>query len=478
MAERLYRLISEQRDRLGTAVSTSDVFERQFGSEMASWELMLQKQFREHVSGRTYIHRGFVHHTRDTSLVMLTPSPWLADGVLIYFRPDQTLPPDGAFVETVGQRIAAPGLLQRSDATVEAFTADSVSDLPLDFLREIRPPFTLEELSDLLFEHVGMAEPSKQVFARLFVSSPPFESAIGGFTTGVQALVSKRQVQRLMTFMKRVLPPTLRGRHGPYHSVRGVRVSTPRVWRLDVGSIARSRLRALCLERQDPAGFKEVSVGALTNNVTSALPDVPLALGHEDFWVETRDATDLRLPVLKSAITYQLLAPAVARRSVEAMTRHVLSGLEHLRDSFGLDASTLARGGVLDADTLGRPLSVVRLARSTARAEWRDKVTARELRRSWDRVLEPALKEFLEIAVLGAEAEHEWGGRQKYSKFDTRVLRALKRLDTGVSGSLGPSLDEIAAEAKVEVHVAAEALEKMKTAGVVYEPRPHHFRLV
>ncbi|MHA1770825.1 MAG: hypothetical protein ACTSYL_09800 [Candidatus Thorarchaeota archaeon] len=478
MADELFRLIMEERDRLSDVVSSSDIFDRQFGSELAAWELQLQREFREHVRGRLYRFRGFVHYTRDTSLIMLTPSPWLADGVFIYIRREQELPPEGGYVEIIGQRIVAPGPLQKTNTTLEAFTADSIKIQQLDFVREVRPPFSLKELSSLLFERVGMAEASKRVFALLFVSSPPFEGAVGGLTAGIQALASKAQVKRLMTFMRRVLPPTLRGRWSAYRTVRGVRVSTPKIWRLDTGSISAVRLRQLALKRKDPLGFQEVSVGALTSASTSALPDVPMALTSEDFWVDTRDAGDLRLPILKSAITFQLLAPSVTRRSVDSSTKHILDRLERLQDSFGLDATALSRGGVLDADALGRPLSVLRLARSSARADWKEKITLRELKRAWNRVLEPALKEYLEITALHKEAETEWGGARKFEKLNTKVLRALKRLDSGKRGDLGPTLDEIAAEASVERHTAAEALEKMKDSGVVYEPRPGHYRLV
>ncbi len=478
MTEDLYRLIMEERDRLSDAVSSSDIFERQFGSELAAWELRLQRGFREHVTGRTYRFHGFVHYTRDSSLIMLTPSPWLVDGVLVYFREDQELPPAGGYVDVVGRRIVAPGPLQRNNSALEAFTADAVQITPLDFIEEIRPPLSLKDLSSLLFEQVGMAEASKRVFAQLFVSSPPFEGAVGGLTAGIQALASRSQVRRLMTFMKHVLPPTLRGQWRVYRNVRGVKVSTPRIWRLDAGSVSVSRLKALCLKRKDPLGFHEVSVGAMTTPTTSSLPDVPMALTSEDFWVETRRAEELRLPILKSAITFQLLTPTVHRRSVDAATKHILGRLEHLQESFELGASALSRGSLLDADALGRPLSALRLARSSARAKWNNKIALRDIKYAWDRVLEPALAEYIEITSLKQEADAGWGDSRRFERFNTKVLRALKRLDSGKSGDLGPSLDEITAEASVARHVAATELEKMKDAGVVYEPRPGHYRLV
>jgi hypothetical protein len=219
-------------------------------------------------------------------------------------------------------------------------------------------------------------------------------------------------------------------------------------------------------------------LGIETNTETSFLPDVPLAIANEDFWIETRNPTHLQLPILKSAITFQMLTPKISPKTVEAGTKHVLSGLDGLKESFGFEDASMSRGNLLDADALGRPLSVIRLARSTARAGWRDKVTAKDLKHAWDRILEPALKEFIEITELKSGLEKKWGKDRPIHKFNTKVLRALKKLDTGKKGFLGPTLDEIAEEAGVERHVAAEALTAMKDSGVLYEPRNGHYRLV
>jgi len=476
--EDLYQRYGSRGDRLGDAVATTDVFDRQFGSELAAWELELHRGFQERLSGRTLKIRGFVHHTRDSSLILLTPSPWLLEGMFIYFRRDQDLPRDGEFIEVTGKGVAVPRILKRSQEIVRAITADTVEKLPEKFLSEIKHQMPLKELAGILFEHVGMAEASKRVFAQLFVSSPPFEENIGGLTAGIQAIASQRQVRQLLGFIRDVLPPTFRGMAAKQRRVRGISVVTPRLWRMDVGSPSKSRMETLCVKRMDPSGFREVSLSALTDSETGFLPDVPLALTSEDFWVERKAASDIRLPIIKAAITYQLLTPKVAKRSIEASTKHVLSGLETLKESFDLEDASMSRGSILDADSLGRPLSTVRLARSSARASWKDKVTASDLKRSWDRVLEPALKEYLELTQLKTEAEHDWGKGRPLHRFNTKILKALKKLDTGTPSSLGPSLGEIAAEAGLEHHIAAKELEQMKNAGVLYEPRPGHYRLV
>jgi hypothetical protein len=237
-------------------------------------------------------------------------------------------------------------------------------------------------------------------------------------------------------------------------------------------------MQQICVHRRDPAGFREVSLGTLTETDTASLPDVPIALTSEDFWVETGNPSHLRLPILKSAITFQMLTPTIAKRSIESGTEHILTRLEALRNSFDLDEKSLARGNLLDADALGRPLSTLRLARSSARAYWKNKVTAKDMKQAWNRVLEPALKEFIELTELKEGAEKDWGKGSRIYKFNTKVLKAIKKLDSGKTGDLGPNLSEIAEEAGVERHVAAETLARMKDSGVLYEPRPGHYRLV
>jgi len=465
-------------DRLADASSSTDVFSRQFGTELTKWESTFMRQFSHRISGQKYLYRGFVKHTRDTSVVLLTPSPWLMEGEFVVFSRDQKLPEDGAYVEVTGKRIAVPSILQETKIVQRALTADSCEELPMDFTKEITPPMKLRELSNLLFEHVGMAEASKRVFARLFISSPPYLEAVGGLTTGIQAIASQTQVRRFLSFVRRVLPPSMRKQTQVLHNVRGIKVKTPRLFRVDVGTISRKRLETICTDRKDPAGFREVSIGTLTEADSATLPDIPLALASEDFWVETANPTQLQLPILKSAITYQLMTPTTSVRSVESNTKYVLSRLEALQESFGLDENALARGHILDADALGRPMSVLKLARSTARAYWKEKVTATEMKSAWDKILEPALKEFMEITNLKKGAEDRWGKDARFDRFNTKVLKALRKLDSGKTGSLGPTLEEIAQEAGVERHIAAETLAKMKDSGVLYEPRPGKYRLV
>ncbi len=476
--EELFRRHGSERDQLADATSASDLYTRQYGAEMARWESQLLQQFQEKETARLFRYRGFVHHTRDTTLVLLTPSPWLMEGEFIFFGRDHELPPDGAYIEVVGSRVAAPRPLQDSQTTTRAIAAESWNALSVDFLSDVRPPMSLKELSNLLFEGVGMAEASKRVFARLFISSPPFQDSIGGLTTGIQAIASQAQVRRLLSFIRGVLPPAMKGRQPSYRSVQGIKVRAPRLWRFDVGTYSANRLQQLCVQRRDPAGFREVSLGTLTETETASLPDVPLALASEDFWVETGNPSQLRLPILKSAITFQMLTPTIAKRSIDSGTEHILSRLEAMQESFDLDERALARGNILDADALGRPLSTLRLARSTARAYWKDKVTAKDLKHAWDRVLEPALKEFIELTELKDSAEKDWGKGSRIDKFNTKVLKAIKKLDSGKRGSLGPTLNEISEEAGVERHVAAETLARMKDSGVLYEPRPDHYRLV
>jgi len=476
--EDIFARLEERTDPLGDVAAASDVFTRQYGSELAGWELRFLKEFKEPTLGKRHVYRGFARHTRDISLVLLAPSPWLLEGVFIQLPPGMEPPPDGAWIEVVGRSAVVSSVLERTGRFLKALLAESYEMSTSEIYSVIEPPLSLKQLSTLLFENVGMAEASKRVFTLLFASSPPIYESIGGLTTGIQAIASQAQVRRLLSFVRRVLPPTLRGRWASRRKVNGIPVSTPRLWRLDVGLQQRQKMEAICVERRDKSGFREVSVGALTDQETAALPDVPLALTSEDFWIETGNPSDLRLPILKSAITYQMLTPELGQRSIDAGTKHVLTKIEGLKESFGLDDSALARGHLLDADALGRPLSATRLARSSARAAWRNKISAKDIKSSWNRILEPALKEFMELTQLKTETDRDWGPDSRIHKFNTKVLRALKKLDTGQTGSLGPTLEEIASEASVERHTAAEALGKMKHSGVLYEPRHGHYRLV
>ncbi|NHI83052.1 MAG: hypothetical protein EAX81_01935 [Candidatus Thorarchaeota archaeon] len=477
-SEDFFKRHSLGHDRLADAVAPSDVFDRQFGAQLAAWEIKQHQNFKSRFSGTKYQIQGFVHLTQDTRMILITPSPWLLEGEFALFSSDTEPPPDGSFVEISGRFVTTRPAGTPKSPDIRVLYVDEHSTLPEDYLDNIEPPMNLRNFSALLFENVGMAEASKRVFARLFMSSPPLQDNVGGLSAGIQAIASNSQVKRLLSFIRGILPPTLRGRWNAKHNVRGISVLTPRMWRLSIGQLRRQTAEALCLKRFDPRGFREVSLGVLTDSTTSSLPDIPLALAHEDFWVEMKNPAHLQLPVLKSSITYQMLFPKISQRTIDAGTKYVLAGLEDLKESFALDDASLARGHLLDADIKGRPLSTIRLAQSSARGWWNDKITAKDVKRSWSHILEPALKEFIELTELQNGLDAAWGKDRPIHKFNTKILRALRKLDTGKKGDLGPTLEEIAAEAGVERHVAARELLAMKDSGALYEPRNGHYRLV
>jgi len=476
-AEELLEKYGASVDRLYDTVASADVFERQFGSELTAWELKLHGQFRERISANRNRIRGFVKYTRDSSLILLTPSPWMLEGEFVYFGEGIPIPPDGSFAEISGTNALIPRRLEKGQPFVRAMLVEEVDTQPHDITSLVSNPPKLRDLSRMLFENVGMAEASKRVFAQLYVSSPPAMETIGGLTAGIQAIASKAQVKRLFRFMKGILPPSMRTPISTMN-VRGIRVDTPKLWRMEAGALGKSKMQTLCLNRRDPSGYREVSLAALTEDTTAALPDVPIALASEDFWIESGDPSELRLPILKAAITYQLLTPKISQRSIDSVQSHVLERIEVVRSSFGLAENSLARGNILDADIMGRPLSVIRLARAAARASWKPKVTAKELKKTWDRVLEPALKEFIEIAELKEVSGKQWGEETRLDRYNTKVVRALQKLDSGKKGTAGPTLDDIAQESGIDRHKVALALNKMKNDGLAYEPKVGHFRLV
>ena len=477
-SDELLKKYSSRFDRLYDTVASVDVFERQFGAELTSWELQLQRQFQDRRSGRNHHYMGFVHYTRDPSVILLSPSPWMIDGVFIHFQEERKIPPDGSYIEVTGTSVVIPRVLERSQQLVRAINAIDVQIISHDLTEQITAPPKLKDLTSMLFENVGMANASKRVFGQLYVSSPPTLEMIGGLTAGIQAIASEAKVKRLFRFMRGILPPSMRSSRATRKNIQGVIVDTPRLWRMESGSVSKSKMESLCVKRIDPAGYREVSLAALTESSTATMPDIPIALATEDFWIESGDPTRYRLPIIKAAITYQLISPEISKRSVEAGISYIEERLEILRNSFGLEEKSLARGRILDADVMGKPLSAVKLARASARASWQNKISVKDIKKAWDKVLEPALKEYIEIAEIKEGAQSQWDAETRLDSYNTKVLRALQKLDSGKKGSPGPTLDEIAQEAGVEKHEVAQTLHQMKDDGIAYEPRLGHYRLV
>ncbi|MBN2230331.1 MAG: hypothetical protein JW779_12150 [Candidatus Thorarchaeota archaeon] len=477
-ADELLEKYGSKIDRLYDTVASADVFERQFGAELTSWELQFQRQFRVQKQGRSLHYQGFVHYTRDPSIILLSPSPWLIDGVFIHFQQSIDMPPDGSYVAVSGPSIAIPRILERTQKLVRAINAENVELVSHDLTSQVSAPPRLRDLTSMLFENVGMANASKRVFSQLYVSSPPTLDAVGGLTAGIQALASEAQVKRLFRFMRDVLPPSMRASKRERANIQGVLVDIPKLWRLESGPVRNSRIEELCVKRRDPSGFREVSLAAITQSTTGTMPDVPIALATEDFWVESSNPSLYRLPIIKAAITYQLISPEVSQRSIDTGISYIEERLEILRNSFGLEERSFSRGQILDADIMGRPLSAVKLARASARASWQKKITSKEIKKAWDAILEPALKEYIEIAEIKERAASQWDEETRLDGYNSKILRALQKLDSGKKGSPGPTLGEIAEEAGVEKHEAAQTLHQMKDDGVVYEPRLGHYRMV
>ncbi|MHA1952249.1 MAG: hypothetical protein ACW987_20620 [Candidatus Thorarchaeota archaeon] len=128
--EDLFERLGSKHDRLADAVSVSDLYSRQYGTELAQWESRLLQDFSEKITRRLFRYRGFVHHTRDKSMILLTPSQWMLEGEFVLFREDQEIPADGAYVEVTGYRIAASQPLRSTQTATRALTAESCETLP------------------------------------------------------------------------------------------------------------------------------------------------------------------------------------------------------------------------------------------------------------------------------------------------------------------------------------------------------------
>ena len=61
-SEDLLRQHGAEFDRLSDATSSTDVFSRQYGTELTKWESAFLQQFSEHLKGQKFRHRGFVVH--------------------------------------------------------------------------------------------------------------------------------------------------------------------------------------------------------------------------------------------------------------------------------------------------------------------------------------------------------------------------------------------------------------------------------
>ncbi len=112
-ADELLQKYGSSMDRLYDTVASVDVFERQFGSELTSWERHLHRQFREKISSTRNRYRGFVKYTRDKSLVLVTPSPWLLEGEFVYFGEGVPIPADGSFIEVSGKMSLSLGFWKK-----------------------------------------------------------------------------------------------------------------------------------------------------------------------------------------------------------------------------------------------------------------------------------------------------------------------------------------------------------------------------
>ena len=140
-ADELLEKYGSKVDRLYDSVASSDVFERQFGTELSAWEMQLQQQFKQRIASSRFRYQGFVKYTRDKSLILVTPSPWLLEGEFVYLGEGISYPEDGAFVEVSGPNVVVPRLLEGKQQTVRAVHAEVIETNPHDITSMVtRPP--------------------------------------------------------------------------------------------------------------------------------------------------------------------------------------------------------------------------------------------------------------------------------------------------------------------------------------------------
>jgi len=465
-------------DRLIDVTGDSPLFERTF-PELACWEREVFKDFNARKPDGTMCVRGFVQYTELPNVIAVLVSPFLSAGRLALIPEGMEPPPEGSFIYCEGKLTSLTGRISRELSV--AF--DSVLRLESwrfekSPLSNVKPEMDRKELGNLVFQEWSLREDFRELLLSLVVSSPPHRSFVGGFTAGIETEVGKMLPKYMVRYLREILPEEFTMRDFPPIKLEGVDVYVKRPWRLECGSLRRDKvLLEICAKRKDPFDHREVSVSSLADPSVMGYPDAPIALVDAEF--SGKFPREYRSLIAKNVLTYLYICPEFSAHDEEESIRYIEKRLNDIRESFELDWRHCARHRVLDANFDGKPLSAIRIALSICRGLGKRKITYEDVKKSWDYVLEPALKEYIEMFLHRYIWEKEGFDTTRLpSRYNVKVLRAVVKLYKNCSCSDGcPTIDEIAEASGIRDLTKLKLyLEELRNGGFILEPKTGHFK--
>jgi len=465
-------------DRLMDVTGDSPLFERTF-PELAHWEREVFKDFIVRKPDGTMCVRGFVQYTELPNVIAVLVSPFLSAGRLALVPEGMEVPPEGSFIYCEGKLTSLTGRMNEelgvafdSVLCLESWRSEKSP------LSDVKPEMSRKELGKVVFQEWSLREDFRELLLSLVVSSPPHRGFVGGFTAGIETEVGKMLPKHMVRYLREILPEEFTMRNFPPIKLEGVDVYVKRPWRLECGSLRRDKvLLEICANRKDPFDHREVSVSSLADPLVMGYPDAPVALVDAEF--SGKFPREYRSLIAKNILTYLYICPEFSAYDEEESIRYIEERLNDIRESFELDWRHCARHRVLDANFDGKPLSAVRIALSICRGLGKRKITYEDVKKSWDYVFEPALKEYIEVVLHRYVWEAEgFDTKRLPSRYNVKVLRAVVKLYENCSCPDGcPTIDEIAKASGIRDLTKLKLyLEELRNGGFIIEPKTGHFR--
>ena len=405
-------------------------------------ERMSIKKFYQQIRLKEPILFGYVH-SFGRGRFILTPLPWIYQVTLICYNYTEKNPPDGSYIRVEGhweRRMISKYPLSFEDVfIVENWQEES------EEIERYKPRINFKDFIDILFScWENLSDDVKHASALNIISSPTILNKIGGInSTFFSAKRTIRLSVKFVNFLKKTAAPLTVPKRTVIINSKKVSLVYPVELLISTGRLTKQTEKYL-LRKETPKVRTEVSVVIGSPKTASEIimeyPEKFTIVKHTDFPVLIdADAHKVRDPefIDPDALEFMLLAhtlkPQISQEIMENAVKEIQSYFVKAIEDFDVMNKAPVLLSMLNLNFEGRPLSIVRIARGLARANFAERLSFNDILSVFHKQYFPLIQEWIYRIEQESSLVRNAGVRVSLLSSEMRkVLAFITRNDEGV----------------------------------------------
>ena len=459
---------------MGTSAYVKWFWERELG--FTTLEKISIQKFYQQIRSKEPILYGYVHSFGRDRLI-LTPLPWLYQVTQLCYNSTEKSPADGAYVRIEGywkRQMTSQNPLSFEDVfVIEAWTEES------EEIEHYKPRIKFNDFIDLLFSHwENLSSDVKYAGALSIISSPTILSSVGGIHSSFFSTKrTKKPSVRFVKFLKTMAAPLTTPRRTVVVKSRKISLMYPVELVVSTGHLTKQTERYLL--RKGVSNLRqEVSVAFGSPKTASGIitedPEKFNIVKNTDFPVLIDvDAHKARNPefIDPDALEFMLLAhtlkPQISSEIIENAIREIQSYFVKAIEDFDVMNKAPVLLGMLNLNFEGRPLSIIRIARGLARANFAERLSFNDILSVFHKQYFPLIQEWIYRIEQESSLVRNAGAHVSVLSNEMRkVLALIIKSDEGITRE---AILEKLPEYKNLFKLEQRALKPLLDWGFIYE---------